>query len=62
MTHFFRNDEYERQDAMDEDDSRRRYMQRLRAAPDCRDPDHPGCDACEGYVTDPDGEDDEEDN
>ena len=24
------------------------YQEQLRLHPDCQDPDHPGCDACEG--------------
>ena len=27
--------------------ARRRYQSQLWAHPDCRDPDHPGCDKCE---------------
>lgn len=27
----------------------KRYRQRLLAHPDCRDPDHPGCDQCEDF-------------
>lgn len=36
----------ERQDAIDEDRAHRRYKQALSRHPDCRDPDHPGCDIC----------------
>jgi len=28
---------------------RRRYEDRLRAHPDCSDPDHPGCEDCEEF-------------
>jgi len=41
----FRDDE--RQDAIDEDHTHRRYKQSLSRNPDCRDPDHPGCDQCD---------------
>lgn len=29
----------------------------LRAAPDCRDPDHPGCDQCEDFDEEDDNDD-----
>ena len=29
-----------------EDRADKAYLNRLRRHPDCRDPDHPGCDAC----------------
>lgn len=42
-------DAWERERLALEDRQRRRYATRLRAAPDCRDPDHPGCAHCEDY-------------
>lgn len=49
-------DEHERADLIAEDRAARMYRRRLNAAPDCRDPDHPGCERCveeeeeEGHV------------
>ncbi len=34
----------------------RHYRQRLIASPDCRDPDHPGCDQCEDFDCDVEGD------
>ena len=39
-------DEHERDDLIAEDRAARMYRRRLNAAPDCRDPDHPGCERC----------------
>lgn len=39
-------DEMERDDLMMAERWNRRYAQRLAASPDCRDPDHPGCEWC----------------
>lgn len=47
-------DSYERDELAAIDYCTRRYMAVLGRHPDCRDPDHPGCPACE-Y-------DDDEDN
>lgn len=33
-----------------------RYQRALAANPDCRDPDHPGCDSCSGELTNGDDE------
>ena len=39
-------DEDERHELMAEDRADKRYRARYSRHPDCRDPDHPGCDAC----------------
>jgi hypothetical protein len=39
-------DEQELDEMRAEDQSLRRYFQRLFSHPDCRDPDHPGCPYC----------------
>lgn len=40
------DDDYERAELKAQDALERKQRYRLRANPDCRDPDHPGCDAC----------------
>lgn len=35
-----------------EDRSQRRYRSQLVAAPDCQDPEHPGCECCCGDEAD----------
>lgn len=39
------NDDFE-DDLRADDRHKRRYMNKLNAHPDCRDPDHPGCGKC----------------
>ena len=39
--------EHEREELAREEFWRRRAHQRFMRAPDCRDPDHPGCRLCE---------------
>lgn len=39
-------DEYEADDLRLQDQFERRKRQDYAAHPDCRDPDHPGCDKC----------------
>ena len=39
-------DEYEADDLRLQDQFERRKQQNYAAHPDCRDPDHPGCDKC----------------
>lgn len=46
-------DTYERDQMMIEDFWRRRAHQRYMRAPDCRDPDHPGCRFCEDLDEEP---------
>ena len=41
-------DTYERDQLLIEDRWNRQYHNRYLSAPDCRDPDHPGCPLCEG--------------
>lgn len=41
-------DTYERDQLLIEEQHRRRAHQRYLSAPDCADPDHPGCPLCEG--------------
>lgn len=45
------NDDYDYDDELNdlrlEDRARRRYENALMRNPDCRDPDHPGCELCE---------------
>jgi hypothetical protein len=45
------NDDYDYDDELNdlrlEDRARRRYENALMRNPDCRDPDHPGCESCE---------------
>lgn len=36
--------------------AQRRYHRKFLAAPDCRDPDHPGCPSCMGNDDDQDDE------
>ena len=48
MNHF--NDDYEDPELEDlraEDRARKRHQMQLMYHPDCRDPDHPGCEQCE---------------
>ena len=40
-------DEDEMNDLRAEDRARKKYQRALMLNPDCRDPDHPGCDLCE---------------
>lgn len=40
-------DESEAADLAAEDRAQRAYLGRLLRHPDCRDPDHPGCELCE---------------
>lgn len=40
-------DTYERDQLLIEDRWNRRYHNKFLAAPDCADPDHPGCPLCE---------------
>jgi hypothetical protein len=43
----FDNDEHDRAELAADDRAVRRYNAKLGANPDCRDPDHPGCEHCE---------------
>ena len=49
-------DEHERADLIAEDRAARMYRRRINAAPDCRDPDHPGCERCVEEETDSEDE------
>ena len=49
-------DDHERADLIAEDRAARMYRRRLNAAPDCRDPDHPGCERCVEEETDSEDE------
>lgn len=40
------DEDYDRVEAALYADWHRRYAARLNAHPDCRDPDHPGCECC----------------
>jgi hypothetical protein len=40
-------DEYDIQELKAQDRFERQMLARLMANPDCRDPDHPGCEKCE---------------
>ncbi len=40
-------DDHEAADLAAEDRARRAYLARLARHPDCRDPDHPGCELCD---------------
>ena len=41
-------DEAERSELRAQDRHDKKYQRELVAHPDCQDPDHPGCEACEG--------------
>lgn len=41
------DDEYEIRDLQEAENRRKKYVKKLHAHPDCRDPDHPGCPFCE---------------
>lgn len=41
------DDEYEIRDQQEQQNHRRRYLNKLHAHPNCLDPDHPGCPLCE---------------
>lgn len=44
--------EFEREELRAQDRFERNYLRRLTAHPDCRDPDHPGCEQCEDDYND----------
>lgn len=49
-----------RADSAEEARAERDYLARLWRAPDCRDPDHPGCDGCADREEDPEEVDPDE--
>lgn len=53
--------EYDYDDMRAEELAERRYRNALSRHPDCRDPDHPGCECCEESDTEDDQPTDEED-
>ena len=56
MSHLIEIDDCDRAEAAAEQLRMRRYRSWLLAHPDCRDPDHPGCERCEEFNDADDGE------